>query len=139
MADLIFPILEVELIRTLKAMLAMFDDPIVSNVYVGNKKAPDDKFSKQITVRSDGGFIVDTFLKEESFGINIWASTYGEASRLAQIVEAVLPSLPRKQRSGIKKIEIELSSIRINEEGETEQRYLTGTALLVSSTLKFKP
>jgi hypothetical protein len=134
-----FPNLEAELIRTLREILATVDSDVVDGVHVGVEKLPE--YTKQITVRSDGGSI-DGRLKDEGFGINIWApaDNFQEASELASIVEAVLPLIPLTQKCYIKKISISLSATRVNEEGTEEQRYITGSAIVGSSSpLKFKP
>lgn len=136
---MLFPNLEAELIRTLREILATIDSPVAEGVHVGVEKLSG--YEKQITVRSDGGNI-EGRLKDEAFGINIWApeGDFQEASELALLVEAVLPIIPHRQRSYIKKISISLGATRVNEEGTEEQRYITGSAIVgASSELKFKP
>jgi hypothetical protein len=133
----IFPNLEAELIRTLREILETVDNNVLADIHVGVTKSTD--YKKQITVRSDGGPIVDRRLKDEGFGINIWTDDFAEASEIALIVEAVLPMIPQRQKTHIKQITISLSATRINEEGTEEQRYLTGVATVGSVPIKFKP
>lgn len=135
--QVIFPNLESELIRCLKELLTKIDAPVASGVFVSVRK-DDSKSSKQITVRSDGGFVRNRVLKEEAFGINVWANTFKEASELATYIEALLPLVPTVSNS-IKNVSISLSATRINEAGTTEQRYLTGTCLVKGQNLTLKP
>jgi hypothetical protein len=139
--QVIFPNLESELIRCLKILLQRIDSPISSGVFVSVRKAGGDitpQPAKQITIRSDGGFIENRVIKNENFGINIWADTFQEASQLATYIEALLPLIPSVSNS-VKSVSISLSATRINEPGQAEQRYITGTALIKGSNLTLKP
>lgn len=137
---IIFPDLESEIVLALKTLLTKIDSPYTENVFVSVKKAPASiapQPMKQITVRSDGGQIINRVLKEESFGINIWANDFKTASKLASFVEALIPLIPTVSES-IKSSTISLSSTAVNEDGEEEQRYITGFTLIRGATLNLK-
>lgn len=138
--QIIFPNLESEMVRAIKILLTKIDSPYVENVFVSAMRAPEEYKPypvKQLTVRGDGGQIVQRALKEESFGINIWGPDFKTASQLASHVEALIPLIPTASPS-IKNAQISLSAIRINEDGEEEQRYITGFALIRGSNLSLK-
>lgn len=132
--QVIFPSLEQELIRVLDVLLPKIDSDVTADVFTSVLKQ---EYDKQVIVRSDGGVIRNRVMKEESFGINIWAKDFETASSLAQYVEALLP-LAHTVSGSIKKIEIGLSSTRVINSGSEEQRYITGTAFIIGSELKFK-
>lgn len=129
----IFPDGEMELVKALKQAFTTHGQPITTNVLVSVRKASPQvspQPTKQVIIRSDGGTVLHSGThKEERFGINVWASTFEEASQLANVLEAILKTLSTDK---IKKVEISLSPTRVDYDGKEEQRYITCSALISS-------
>lgn len=95
-----------------------------SAVWVATKKPAPDVTpypSKIVTVRGDGGSEIEPNLtRTETVGINVFASTYADASDLARQVESLMRTATV---SGIKHVSTTRSPIRIDTESSQEQRY----------------
>jgi hypothetical protein len=123
--QVIFPDVEKVLVAGLKAALKERKELCTHGVEISTiKPAPDKKpYPKRIIViRGDGGPELDDVRKIERVGVNIWADNYADASDLARITEALMKQLTGAE---IKKVEIILSPVRVDEEGPQEHRYLT--------------
>lgn len=139
LTPVIFPDGEIMLVQSIKNVLAEYGE---TGIKVSTRKntPQQGKILKQITVRSDGGSISNRVMKEEDFGINIFVNNpdrvagYAEASRLALLLEALLPILPQKFGSDLKQLSIE-NNIPIEVDAEEQQRYLTVTATVKGKNL----
>jgi hypothetical protein len=95
---------------------------------------------RQVTVRSDGGIIVERLSKEEDFGLNIFVKNedrneaYAEANRLASLIEALIPVIPGLASSQLRSASVN-SIIPIEIDTEEQQRYARISVILQGSTL----
>lgn len=130
---IIYPNTEAVLINSLIAKLTEDTDQISNNVYVASKKPLSDAgiTGKIITVRNDGGQDITEVTRIERVGINIYADTADEATNLSLTVEAYLRTILNRY---IKKVEIILSPVRVDEEGTQERRYLTAEVTVKAET-----
>jgi hypothetical protein len=125
MTAVIFPDIEVALVRDITAALAEQDSELAQSVRVATiKPAADEKPypSKIVVIRGDGGPQLDHVRKLERVGVTIWADTYQDASQLARLVEALVKQLTGTE---IKLVDVILSPVRIDEAGPQECRYMT--------------
>lgn len=125
MAKVIFPDVEKVLVASLTAALAARSEAVAQNVKVATIKPAADVSpypSKIVVIRGDGGPSLDHVRKMERIGLTIWADTYADASSLARLVEAIIPSLTG---SAIKLATVQLSPVRVAEDGPQECRYMT--------------
>jgi hypothetical protein len=125
MTAVIFPDVEVVLVRDITAALAQDTSSTAQDVRVATiKPAPDESPypAKIVVVRGDGGPQLDHVRKLERVGLTIWADTYQDASQLARLVEARVKQLTGTE---IKLVEVILSPVRIDEAGPQECRYMT--------------
>lgn len=122
----IYPDVEPLLIARIKSGLAALSAPVTSGVTVAVKKpAPDVSPypTKIVTVRADGGAEISRgLIKSEMIGVNVFASTYKDASELALFVEAIVRA---SNWGDIKMVETTMSPVRVDNEGKEEQRYMT--------------
>lgn len=134
----IFPDVEMVLVAGLKTALASRTEPVADSVHVSTiKPAPDVSPypTAIVTIRSDGGPVMDDVRKTERIGINVWCSgtqAYENASELAHLVTALMKSLTG---DSIKYVNNVLSPIRIDEESTEEHRYMTFELIVKGSTL----
>jgi hypothetical protein len=131
----IFPDIELVLVRDITAALADSPIELAENVRVATiKPAPDETPypSKIVVVRGDGGPQLDHVRKIERVGITIWADTYKDASELARLLEALLRQMTGEE---VKLVDIILSPVRIDEEGPQECRYMTLEIITKGTTL----
>lgn len=124
----IFPDVEVALRAAIVAGLAGSSNPVASNVTVATiKPAPTvtPYPSRIVVIRSDGAAQKERDItREELVGVNVYANTYGDASNLAALVEAICRSV---KAGPIKLIETMMSPTRVDTESTAspEQRYMT--------------
>jgi hypothetical protein len=122
----IFPDIEKLMVARINAGLAASTDPVADNVLVSVSKPSADETpypSKIITVRSDGGAeLARNLTRSEMIGVNVWATTFNDATTLARITESFI----RHSASGeIKLVETTMSPVRVDNDGPQEQRYMT--------------
>lgn len=123
----LFPDGETTVIAAIRQAFTERNQPLTNGVFVGTKRQQKNLSDKEITVRSDGGVLLyNGLLKEESFGVNIWAKDEKTANDLSRYLDAILRSISTKY---IKEISVE-SSFPVPTEDKEEQRYLTVVALI---------
>jgi len=138
----IFPDVEKVLVAGLKTALTSRVEPVAAAVHVSTIKPAPDVFpypTAIVTIRSDGGQMLDPVRKTERIGINVWCSgtqAYENASELAHLVTALMKSLTG---DAIKYIDNILSPIRIDEESTEEHRYMTFELVVKGSMLAVTP
>jgi hypothetical protein len=124
----IFPDIEKLFVSAIKSGLQASTNPVASSVTVATIKPAADVNpypAKIVTVRADGGASLERDLTRlERLGINVYASTYGNASELARLVESIVRTV---RPSGVKLVETSMSPIRVDTASTTapEQRYMT--------------
>jgi hypothetical protein len=114
-----FPDIEPLLVSRIKAVVGSTVTVATKKPQPGTTPYP----SKLVVVRSDGGPQLErNLMRLERVGINIYCTTYSDASALARQVDAAV----RGCAGGlIKRVESALSPIRVDNESGTEQRYMT--------------
>jgi hypothetical protein len=121
----IFPDVEKILVAALKTAIEAREESYAQNVHISTiKPAPDVNPypSRIVTIRSDGGPLKTDVSKLERIGVNVYATTYADASDLSRLVEAIFRSLTGEY---IKLVEIILSPVRVDEMSTEEVRYMT--------------
>lgn len=124
----IFPDIEKLFVSAIKTELQGSTNPVASGVTVATIKPAADVNpypTKIVTVRADGGAMIERDLTRlERLGINVYASTYANASELARLVESIVRTV---RPSGVKLVETSMSPIRVDTASTTapEQRYMT--------------
>lgn len=122
----IFPDVEKLIVARLKSALSISTAAYASNVYIATKKpAPDVSPypNRIVTVRSDGGMpVVRGITRTERIGINVFASTYADASDLARLIEALMRTF---NWGDIKLVETSMFPVRVDNQAKEEQRYMT--------------
>lgn len=90
----IFPDVRKSVIDGVRAALAGRPEPVAANVYVGGDVPPQDRRTRMVTARLDGGARLDGARESVRLGINVWATSESDAHDLAQLVRAILWALP---------------------------------------------
>jgi hypothetical protein len=132
----IFPDIEKLFVSAIKSGLQASSSSVSSGVTVATIKPAADVNpypSKIVTVRSDGGATLERDLtRQEMLGVNVYASTYANASELARIVESIVRSA---RPSGVKLVETSMSPTRVDTASTTapEHRYMTFEVTLKAS------
>lgn len=129
----IFPDVEKLLVAAIKSGLTASSAPVSNNVTVATVKPASNLSpypSKIVTVRGDGGAIkVRDLTRTERIGVNVYATTYANASDLARLVESIVRASAGNE---IKHVETVLSPARVAESSTdtSEQRYMTFSVVI---------
>jgi hypothetical protein len=132
----IFPDAEKLFISAIKSGLTASSNSVASNVTVSTIKPAADVNpypQKIVVVRADGGSTLERDLTRlERLGINVYATTYSNASELARLVESIVRSV---RPAGVKLVETSMSPTRVDTASTTapEQRYMTFEITLKAS------
>lgn len=117
----IFPDVEKALVAFLKPLLSGVTVATVKPA-AGTSPYP----GKVVTVRADGGSQLERGItRSELVGVNVYATSYADASDLARLVEAHVRNAAGV--GGIKRVETELSPTRVVDPStdSSHQRYMT--------------
>lgn len=122
----IFPDIEKLMVARIKDGLLASSDPVASNVLVSVSKPPADEIpypSKIVTVRSDGAVqLARNLTRSEMIGVNVWTESFSDGAKLSQIVDSLIRDCAAGE---IKLVETTMSSVRVDNDGPQEQRYMT--------------
>jgi len=89
---IVFPDIEALFVAHLAASLAAHSDPVTTGVRVATEKTSSP--ARQVIVRDDGGPMLGDVRAVARLGVNVWAATSGDVSRLAAIVTALINDWP---------------------------------------------
>lgn len=117
----VFPDTELVLTGLLRDALAARPEPYAADVYVGTK-VPNPRRPRMVTIRRDGGLVVDGLLDEARVGINVWADTEQDANDLTRLVSALLWA--SSDGKPICRVEPISGSIAVADESGQPLRYL---------------
>ena len=119
---LIFPDVERELVAYFQDALAARPEAVCEDVRVSVRKAAPSTTpypSKELVITASLGRPTQRVLRDATATLDVYAPTYGEASELARIVDALaLECLG----DVFKKADVTISNVRTTEEGTSERR-----------------
>lgn len=134
----VFPDLEVEVVQSLRTVLAGIEDESTRGVRVATKFADPQEEpapTKQVVIASDGGNLLNPLIRSETFRVLVTAEDEETTSTLSQWVEAALKSL-RFTDSNVHQVTIEASASRVdNPKTGQELRLITASALTIAQTI----
>lgn len=119
----IFPDVEVLLVEYLQTQLDLQATPLAANVRVATQVAPPQitRPAKQVVVNVAPQEVYNYVLQRSTVTIDVYASTYADASNLGLLVAALVPGMSGEQ---IKEATLRLGPVRTTEETDYERRSL---------------
>lgn len=92
MPGIVFPDIEAAFVTYMTAVLDAHPDPVTTDVRVATVKMSTPE--RQVIVRDDGGPVLGDVRATARLGVNVWAGTAQDASRLAALVTALINDWP---------------------------------------------
>jgi hypothetical protein len=129
---IVFPDVELWAVGYLKAQLDARPETYAADVEV-NTKTPNPRPPKLVTVRRDGGPLLDLVRETARLGVNVWAPHEADANDLTRLVRALLGAAaghgPVLRVSGL------FGSSAIPEASGNHRRFFTVELVVRGSTL----